>query len=314
MPSIEERIQQTLPAFAPGGLLLLTWPLKGGISASMTAFEVRHSDGSTRKYIARQPGDWSYNRDPRAAHTEFQVLKTLRETGLPVPNPITVEASQSPDTHEFFIIQYTEGEARAFADNPQTYIQAFAKTLAHIHQTPWQGSALADLPRLSENPYRSSDEAKVLLPIEEDIYRALDRHSPTSSPNGLVLNHGDYWPGNILWQEDQVVAVIDWEGARIGDPFMDLSIARLDILWILGPEAMDEMTAIYQVETNFDLSTLTYWDLRVGLRPIGEFERMAPAYPHLGRTDITAETMSKQHEWFVEQGLSRTEPPHTRNE
>lgn len=305
MPSIEERIQQTLPTFAPGGSLLRTWPLKGGISASMTAFEINHVNGSTQKYIARQPGEWSYNRDPKAAHTEFQVLRALREAGLPVPNPIAVEPSQSPDIHEFFIIEYTEGEARAFADDPQSYIQAFAKILAHIHQTPWQGSALADLPRLSDNPYRSSDESKVLIPIEEVIYRALDSYPSISSPNGQVLNHGDYWPGNILWQSDQIVSVIDWEGARIGDPFMDLSIARLDILWILGPEAMDEMTAIYQAETNFDLSTLNYWDLRICLRPIGEFERMAPAYPHLGRADITAEFMSQQHEWFVAQALSR---------
>lgn len=304
--SIKNRIQQTLPAFAPGGSLVRTWSLKGGISASMTAFEIQNSDGSTQKYIARQPGEWSYDRNPESAQTEFQVLKILREAGLPVPNPVAVEKCQDPEMRKFFIIEYVEGEARAYADAPQTYIREFAKILAYIHQTPWPGSALADLPRLSENPYRSSDESKVLLPIEEEIYRALDNHPPISSPNGLALNHGDYWPGNILWQDGRIVAVIDWEGARIGDPLMDLSIARLDTLWTLGPDAMDEMTTIYQAETIFDLANLTYWDLRVCLRPIGEFERMAPAYPHLGRTDITAESMSRQHEWFVEHALSRS--------
>lgn len=306
MPSIEERIQQSLPSFAPGGTLLRTWALKGGISASMTAFEVRHPNGSIQKYIARQPGEWSYNRDAEAARAELNILQILREAGLPVPTPIAIEQPDDPSTRKFFVMGYTEGEARAYATDPQTYIREFAATLAHIHQTTWHGTALANLSRLSENPYRSTDNSKVLLPIEEEIYRALDSLPPITSPNGLVLNHGDYWPGNILWQDNQIVTVIDWEGARIGDPFMDLSIARLDILWILGPEAMNEMTAIYQTETCFDLSTLNYWDLRICLRPIGEFERMAPAYPHLGRADITAETMSKQHEWFVEQALSRS--------
>lgn len=267
----------------------------------MTAFEISVADGITQKYIARLPGEWSYKRDPNAARTEFEVLSVLRQAGLPVPKPVAVEDAES---NGFFVIEFTEGEARAYAAEPQIYIEEFAKTLARIHQTPWPGTALAELPRVSENPYRSSDETKKLLPIEEEIYRALDDYPGIASPNGLVLNHGDYWPGNILWQENEIVAVIDWEGARIGDPFMDLSIARLDILWILGPDEMHEMTRIYQAETGFDLSTLRYWDLRVGLRPIGEFERMAPAYPHLGRTDITAETMSRQHEWFVEQALS----------
>ncbi|CAF4218031.1 unnamed protein product, partial [Rotaria sordida] len=43
-------------------MLVRTWQLKGGMSAEMTALEIKHSNGETSKMIVRRPGADSLNR------------------------------------------------------------------------------------------------------------------------------------------------------------------------------------------------------------------------------------------------------------
>ena len=61
---------------------------------------------------------------------------------------------------------------------------------------------------------------------------------PLSQQNRSVLLHGDFWPGNILWRDGQIVGVIDWEDAAFGDPLADIANTRLELLWAFGVEAM----------------------------------------------------------------------------
>ena len=61
-----------------------------------------------------------------------------------------------------------------------------------------------------------------------------------------MLLHGDFWPGNILWRYGQLVAVIDWEDAALGDPLADVANSRLEILWAFGIDAMQSFTHYYQ--------------------------------------------------------------------
>ena len=89
---------------------------------------------------------------------------------------------------------------------------------------------------------------------------------PFSQINAPVLLHGDYWPGNILWRDEQLAAVIDWEDARLGDPLIDLAISRLDLLWIFGSEAMNSFTQDYLTGMAIDTRDLPYWDLCAALR------------------------------------------------
>ena len=91
--------------------------------------------------------------------------------------------------------------------------------------------------------------------------------SPAVNPASLV--HGDFWPGNLLWQRGALAAVIDWEDARTGDPLSDLGNARFEFFLEHGPEAMAALTDVYRAEVSLDFSGLAYWDLCAALRPCG---------------------------------------------
>ncbi len=44
-----------------------------------------------------------------------------------------------------------------------------------------------------------------------------------------MLLHGDLWPGNVLWQDGRLVAVVDWEDGAVGAPLIDVASARGDL-------------------------------------------------------------------------------------
>jgi aminoglycoside phosphotransferase (APT) family kinase protein len=58
-------------------------------------------------------------------------------------------------------------------------------------------------------------------PVFELALAWLDRRKPAPTPRP-VLVHGDYRTGNYLADESGVTAILDWEGAHLGDPVEDL--------------------------------------------------------------------------------------------
>ena len=50
----------------------------------------------------------------------------------------------------------------------------------------------------------------------------------------LALLHGDFWPGNLRWEGEELVGVLDWEDCHQGDPMVDVAVTRLE-LYLLGP-------------------------------------------------------------------------------
>ncbi|HYI01996.1 aminoglycoside phosphotransferase family protein [Hyalangium sp.] len=78
----------------------------------------------------------------------------------------------------------------------------------------------------------------------EALRHLLEQREAGQEPRltGSVL-HGDFWPGNILWQEDRIAAVIDWEDAAVGDPLSDLACSRVELMCAYGEAAMEAFTA-----------------------------------------------------------------------
>jgi aminoglycoside phosphotransferase (APT) family kinase protein len=301
---MEQRIERCLPGFAPSSNLLRSWRLEGGISAQMTGFEIEQADGTKKKFIARQPNDYVYKSNPDAASDEFRVLHSLRAAGLPVQTPYSLEPASADVSQPFFIIEYIEGAPDIAPQDVEAYLGKYCEQLVQIHSVDLakldhsllriQGPGYGRKPEVPNNALR-----------EADIWDAVQSVAPKVRSNPPVLRHGDFWPGNVLWRAGEIVAVIDWEECLIGEPLADLAICRLDLWWILGEQAAMEFTDRYRAALNFDLTDLPYWDLCASLRPISNIHEWAPSYPELGRTDITAATMSRDHRDFVAQALSK---------
>lgn len=124
----------------------------------------------------------------------------------------------------------------------------------------------------------------------------------TQQKNETVLLHGDFWPGNTLWQDGRLVAVIDWEDAALGDPVSDLANCRLEILWAFGIEAMEDFTKHYKSRNKINFASLPYWDLCAALKPCGKLAKW-------GLEKKSEQAMIEKHKLFVSNAIKIIDEP-----
>ncbi|HEX9333408.1 MAG TPA: phosphotransferase [Anaerolineales bacterium] len=307
------KFEQLVQMIAPHSRLLRTWPLKGGISAEMTALEIEHADGQVSRVIIRQPNEQTLKRNPHAAENEFKTLQLTKSLGLAAPTPYYLDQSGRIFSAPYLVIEYIDGKPE-FASPPKAdFIFQFAKHLAQIHSADCSNRDVSFLPKGENECFETSHKQPLnVYPSLLDVGRIrdiLEAASPLPPRNASVLLHGDYWPGNILWRDNTLVAVIDWEDAKLGDPLIDFAISRLDILSIFGIDVMQLFTHHYQSLMDIDYSNLSYWDLCAALRLdrlIGnDLAEWIAFFMPFGRHDITEQSLREHFQFFITQAIEK---------
>lgn len=293
--------QQVVQKIQPHSQLRRFWELKGGVSAQITALEIELASGQLQKMVVRQHGEIDRKQNPQIAATEYRLLEILQAVGLPAPKPYYLDQSGQVFPLPYIVIEFVEGKSEFEPSNLDEWLRKAAQLLAQIHSTEYGGLDLSFLPeqtviyaaKFKQRPPQVDDS------LDEGRIRAvLEAVWPPVQSNKAVLLHGDYWPGNLLWQASEIAAVIDWEDAQTGDPLADLANSRLEILWAFGREAMLKFSAYYKSLIALDYSNLPYWDLCAALKPafrIGEW---------VGDPQ-TEQTMRAKHKLFVEQAFEQ---------
>ncbi|MEI7986830.1 MAG: phosphotransferase [Armatimonadota bacterium] len=288
----------------PGGSLVRQWPLGGGISCTTTAVEIELPDGQRRKLVVRQVGQWSFENYPNSAKNEFELLRYLDDFGITVAVPRFVDLSCDLLDRPYLVLNYVEGSPDLTVDDRTQRVTIMAENLAKIHSVDVAHPALAFMKPTAINIRPAGDRFDEDLQ-EGKIRSVLESFFGQVAENRYTFRHGDYWPGNMVWNDDQLAAVIDWEETSIGDPLFDVAIARLDVLWAYGEEAMLTFTNAYQAKVDLDYTFLPWWDLRVSLRPMLNIAAWATSFPLLGRPDVTSDSMTSGHRWFVDVAIDQ---------
>ncbi|MDQ4075251.1 MAG: phosphotransferase [Chloroflexota bacterium] len=296
-----KKLEQIVRRLDPHCELLRTWQLEGGVSAQVTVLEIERPNGRKEKVIVRRHGDADLKRNPNVAADEFKLLQVLQSEGLAVPKPYLVDQSGEILAAPYIVTEYLEGTTEDNPANLTDGIFQLATQLVKIHEVDGSHHDLSFL------PVRSKEVAKKLSDQPERLDASLDEGRirkvlapawPLSQLNQSVLLHGDFWPGNTLWKAGQLVAVIDWEDAALGDPLADLANGRLEILWAFGMDAMHEFTNRYKSMTTIDFTNLPYWDLVAALRPASRLSGW-------GLAEATEKRMIEAHRLFVSQAFEK---------
>jgi aminoglycoside phosphotransferase (APT) family kinase protein len=188
-------------------------------------------------------------RDPKGSvlhtdrGTEFAVLRSLEETSVPAPRPRWIDADGTWFGRPSIVMDRVEGSCEWYVMNgdlPEASRLAFGRRclalLAGIHAVDWRRAGLerwvgpaegagasAEIRRWETELRRQQLEAH---PELEVVLAWLHRQAPP--PSSIVLVHGDFKPGNMLLDGLDIVAMLDWETAHLGDPIEDLG-------WITNP-------------------------------------------------------------------------------
>lgn len=269
------------------------WTLRGMQQLSRRAWRLRveTGDSSLRQLVALTHNQRDRERNPEIASDEYRLLKTLQGAGLPVAKPLGLAPEHEPP---FLITSHVEGAPRFDVEDKLAYSRQLASTLSAVHAFDIGRHHLAFLPRLADVLALDIDARGR---GDERTRAALRAARPGIRLNEVVLLHGDFWPGNLLWVGDQLRGVIDWEDAMLGDPLADLGKSRLEIFWALGDEAMQHYTAHYLLlRGTLDTGALPFWDLWGALR-LAHFADFA-------RDTDAAERMQAQYDGFVAAALN----------
>ncbi len=294
----------------PNSKLHRCWDLNGGISSKMLAFEITYPNGDTEKMILRQPSDWTLENVKDAAKNEHRLLLLLSKAGIKCQKAYFIDETGDVFNRPSLIVEYLEGSPDLRQKNVSSYLAQYAENLAAIHSITVSNTDLSFLPknvgRFEGDLYKELTHLDDTFQVSR-IQKAVLSRWPFQQINESVLLHGDFWPGNTLWNEGQFVATIDWEEAKLGDPLIDLAISRLDLSWVYGLDAVEAFTEHYLELNPIDTTQLPYWDLAVAMRPVTNIKAWASIYPGLGREDITKQTMIKSHQEFIERAFARIE-------
>lgn len=266
-------------AIATGSHVLDVRKLTGGVSAELHALTLGLPNGSQQRVVVRRHGPRDLAANPNIANDEFRLLKTLHQVDIPVPQPILLDTSCRILPTPYLIQAYIEGAPDFAPEDLNHYLEQMAQQLARIHQVDRQAHDVSYLPHITpahEDIFSQMPSTLDASINEHAIREVLMSAWPWEQVNADALLHGDYWPGNVLMRDGALIAVIDWEDARLGDPLYDLGNTRLELLWAYGEAAMQRFTAAYlAMQPQLDISNLPYWDLCAALRPAGRIDEWA---------------------------------------
>jgi len=171
---------------------------------------------------------------------EFRVISALVGTRVPVPK--TIALCDNPDVigAPFYVMEYVHGTVyrtaveTAALGRERAYDLSLSvmDVMADLHSVDPAAIGLSDFGRpdgyleRQVRRWRTQLEKSTSreLPGVAELHAGLAAHVPAAS--GVAIVHGDYRLDNMIVDaRDQIVAVLDWEMATLGDPLADLGLS-----------------------------------------------------------------------------------------
>jgi aminoglycoside phosphotransferase (APT) family kinase protein len=289
-------LEKVVQLLHPNGELLRAWQPEGGVSAEITALAIAVPGGGKAQYIIRRHGEVDLAGNPDIAALEFNLLSALETEIIPAPRPWSLDTSCQILPTPYLVVEYVQGEVELQPASLPDYLRQFYEQLAAIHRVDPSRVETLGLPSVQLRFYDPKQDSIPGLDLGR-IRQILTDAWTGMRVNEPVLLHGDYWPGNLLWAEERLVGVIDWEDARMGDPLADLANSRLEVLWAFGAEAMGDFTCMYQAMMEIDYTHLPYWDLWAVLKPAAKLSSW-------GLSADRQKEMQAALTWFAQQAFS----------
>lgn len=264
------------------------------------------SDGE-RFWIVRRPPAHELDASAHSMSREWTVLRALAGTEVPTAGVLGYCDDRSILGTDFLLMRYVPDSVSLQDTLPPTYSESpetlqtlgisLAEVLATIQSVDWRAVGLEgfgrpdgflarQIPRW-EGQYRRNQVRDIAA--FERVTAWLAAQQPPEQPAALM--HGDFHLDNCLFAVDrpELLAVVDWEMATIGDPLVDVGLCLA--LWgprpndhpampriqaisrTAGAPTRDELAVAYEELSGRDISHLRWyqafalWKLGVVIEP-----------------------------------------------
>jgi aminoglycoside phosphotransferase (APT) family kinase protein len=231
---VSERIRDDLQAQCrerlgrPELRVLSIDPIPEGHSGFTYFVSIDDGDGP-RRFVLRLPPPGARLAGPADVIRQGRIMAALHAAGLPAPAIPVMSSDPVVDGRPFVLMAAVDGariETTGVEQRPLDIATSAVRVLKDLHGLPLDRTGIGD-----EEPIGLQAEMLRWLWLMErapeelttragDLGGLLAARIPAEQQPTLV--HGDYHYGNMLFRGHNVVAVLDWEIAEIGQPLLDL--------------------------------------------------------------------------------------------
>ena len=203
-------------------------PIPEGHSGFTYFTSIDDGDGP-RRFVLRLPPPGARISGPADVVRQGRIMAALHTVGLPVPAIPVLTSDPVIDGRPFVLMEAVEGqriEKTGVEQKPLEIAGSAVRVLKRLHELPLEQTGIGDETPIGLNAEmlrwlwlidRAPDE---LTGRAGDLGGLLAASVPHERPPTLV--HGDFHYGNMLFRGPDVVAVLDWEIAQVGQPLLDL--------------------------------------------------------------------------------------------
>ena len=254
-------VHWALRAVDPNGRILAVEPLAGGISHANHAIRIETGDGIFDVVLRRwvracpQEDDTGFSAEQEAA-----TYGLLAGSAVRAPRLVASDTGAAECDVPSLLLTREPGEAPGRPTDMTGFLAQLAAALPAIH------SIDPDLAARVVPPFRPYYEAGALsVPgwarTPSAWARAIDIAATPPPATRPTFIHRDYHPGNTLWADGRLIAVVDWTTASIGPPAVDVAHMRANLVMAFGIEAADGFLAAYRAVAP-EYAHDPHWDLR----------------------------------------------------
>jgi aminoglycoside phosphotransferase (APT) family kinase protein len=302
-------LARLIEQLSPGGRLIRTRRLRGGIGARMDALLIKEADGTRRKVSLRRfVRDRDSSRPEHVAH-EFEVLRLVRSAGIAAPEPLLLDAEGAHFGVPTMVLSYLPGQPLYLPDDERAWSEQLARALLTVHAvTPDR----VDLSMLNVHLIdgmrmqleRRAEPARERGALAREVHAVLTTHLDRIEWPAPCLVHDDFWPGNTVWFRRRLTGIIDWTHAEVGDPRADVAQCRVDVAVSHSLGLADAFLEAYQQLTPQPLPDLWFFDLHRGLGALLHYEQWLEGYHDAGLTHLTRSAARRRLSRFVRRALA----------
>ncbi|HKT71678.1 MAG TPA: phosphotransferase family protein [Steroidobacteraceae bacterium] len=217
--------------------------LSGGRSKQTILLDMVDGSGRARELVIRRDL-LTTNPTGGTVPEEFAVLEALYSRGIPVPRPVLCEPDSGVMGSPFIVVGKVAGTLAGHLFDPpsEAAVLDSARVLGRLHALPVADLAPTMRPRSRVRP-DAQGVRSIIVDLESQwsaqsrarsvtldfVFKWLLDNANAVQPLSAVV-HGDYSYHNILFQDQRLTAVLDWELVRVGHPAEDLGYIRPAVL------------------------------------------------------------------------------------
>ena len=252
-------------------LLQLTWNGKDGRGSEGLVVRMEPETGLVPPYDVRP---------------QYEVLKRVHGSGIPVPEVYWLETDGSILGRPFFLMERIEGgnfNTYYFThpDQQKQMQEDYIQLLHKLHGLDWRA---LDFPVLTEPEDSRAFARKQLarwewvieehlhypIPLLTELLTWAKTHIPPAERTALC--HGDFHTDNFFVRDGQIAALLDWEMTDLGDPVIDVAWAFL-FSRLFGIWGADDVVRKYEEVSGAKLNeeSLLFWKVFAYIRIIAIF-------------------------------------------